>query len=503
MHIRHATTRFELTLPQLRPETGLFTILFLAIALAPPVVTTLVLLHDGAPFASVQVISRALGQIILGGAGMALYVHWRLAGRDVSGWLTAAAFASATYGVPLTLLDLAGARTTASLTLPGTAELMSSLGSLVLVVAAARRVRLPEHLDPLALGMGMGLAAVVLHAVLITAGTGSAAHPGSSPVVPLATAASGMALAVTLARIRTLPRRAVVQLSSGVMLMVVSGSLAPALGAAPLIGLPLATLHIAGAALGAWATVALCRTLPGLDGSAPTVVAAPDSLSGPDWDAALAAEIRHYEETLHELRSTVAGLAAASRILHDADLAVPASDRARLEHMQAEEVGRLERLLAGEANEPLQSVALDEVIQPVVTSVRARGHLVQVDASCVRALGRGDHIAEAVHILLDNAVRHSEGSGVCLEIATDGPSATITVSDEGPGVPDYLVGTLFEWGTQRPGSRGRGIGLHIARRLMRDLGGTLELDRRRGPTGASFLITLPLVEEDVPCHAAS
>ncbi|GAB2884830.1 sensor histidine kinase [Nocardioides pacificus] len=496
MNLQNAARGSEMITAQARRGTGHFTLLFLGVVLAPPLVTSLVLLSDGAPFASVQVISRALGQVLLGAAGVALYLHWRLGKRDVSGWLAAAVFAAATYGIPFALLDLASARTSATLTLPGTADLLSSLASLTLVLAAARRVRVPVWLDPLALGMVLGLGTVVLHVILISVAGGIQTYPGSSPMFQAATMVVGLAMAASLATMRGLPRLARAQLSIGVGFMVVTGTLAPSVGGGPVLGLPLAVLHIGGAALGAWTAVTLCRTLPGLGGSPQVASFTPQrSLPTLDWGAALAAEVRHYEETMHELRSTVAGLSAASRILHDAQYVVPAADRARLERMQAEEMARLERLLAGEADEPLRAVELDDVVQPVVTSVRARGHQVRCEASGVHALGRPDHIAEAVHILLDNAARHSSGSGVSLEITTVDHLARITVSDDGPGVPDHLADAIFEWGTQRPDSRGRGIGLHIARRLVGELGGTLELDRNHGPRGAAFVIDLPLITQ--------
>lgn len=503
MHLLHAARRAAITLAHTRRATGLFTVLFVTIVLAPPFITTLVLLHEGAPFASVQVISRAIAQIVLGAGGVTFYVHWRLSGRDVSGWLAAAAFVTATYGIPFSLLDVAGARTATTLALPGIAELVSVLASLGLVVLAARRVTLPASLDPVALGMLLGLGAVMLQAVLLTLEVGADPSTAAATTVRLATAGAGVVTAGVLAGIANLPGWASTHLSIGVLAIVLTDAVAPSMGTTPLLGLPIAIVHISGAALVAWVALGLCRTVPALSllSALDTGPTSPGEPPASDWGSAMAAEVRQYEETLHELRSTVAGLAAASRILHDAEHAVPPPTRVRLERMQADEVARLERLLAGRAHEPPTVLDLDDVVLPVVTSLRARGHQVQCEASGVRALGRADHVAEAVHILLDNAARHSEGSAVSLEMETTGPYARITVADEGPGVPEHLSGVLFEWGTQRVGSQGRGIGLHIASRLVGELGGTLQLDSARRPRGAAFIITLPLAEEDATWHA--
>jgi signal transduction histidine kinase len=64
------------------------------------------------------------------------------------------------------------------------------------------------------------------------------------------------------------------------------------------------------------------------------------------------------------------------------------------------------------------------------------------------------------------------------------------VEDEGPGVPERLIDRLFERGTTGDPSAGEGLGLHVARELIRRQGGDLVLvpqDER----GARFLFTLP------------
>jgi signal transduction histidine kinase len=77
------------------------------------------------------------------------------------------------------------------------------------------------------------------------------------------------------------------------------------------------------------------------------------------------------------------------------------------------------------------------------------------------------------------------------------------VSDDGPGVPAAIAPVLFERGTRTATSRGEGIGLHIARRLARDLGGDLWLEPVPAATGAVFVFQLPDAKGDTPCLAAA
>ncbi|MGH8911917.1 MAG: sensor histidine kinase, partial [Acidimicrobiia bacterium] len=70
------------------------------------------------------------------------------------------------------------------------------------------------------------------------------------------------------------------------------------------------------------------------------------------------------------------------------------------------------------------------------------------------------------------------------------------VADNGPGVPDVAVEQIFEHFEQLSkgdarSSSGIGLGLPIARRLARAMGGDVWYERRF-PTGSRFCFSLPL-----------
>jgi signal transduction histidine kinase len=71
----------------------------------------------------------------------------------------------------------------------------------------------------------------------------------------------------------------------------------------------------------------------------------------------------------------------------------------------------------------------------------------------------------------------------------------VELADNGPGVPDHMVATLFQ--PFAPGGRpgGSGLGLAIARELVRAHGGDIVL-AANSSTGATFRFTLPVQEED-------
>ncbi len=197
---------------------------------------------------------------------------------------------------------------------------------------------------------------------------------------------------------------------------------------------------------------------------------------------------------MHEIDSTVAGIASAQRLMSDG---VGADRKDALGAMMRAEVERLQRLVADRVPSRNRSIDLDEVIGQIVLSHLARGRVVIWEPSGLRAMGRADDIAEVVNVLLENAAVHGGPDAVSVRVARDldGLGVTLTVSDQGPGIAPELRERLFDWGVSRPGSPGQGIGLHIAADITHELGGRLELL----PTaiGATFAMHLPAVPQEV------
>ena len=105
-------------------------------------------------------------------------------------------------------------------------------------------------------------------------------------------------------------------------------------------------------------------------------------------------------------------------------------------------------------------------------------------------------VKAAVTNLVRNACLHSEGSKVWCETSLDiddkGQSIIRwTVGDDGKGIPDINVPNLFkpfERGDSR--AEGTGLGLHIAKTWIEELGGGLIY--RRSVQGSDFILTVPM-----------
>jgi signal transduction histidine kinase len=108
------------------------------------------------------------------------------------------------------------------------------------------------------------------------------------------------------------------------------------------------------------------------------------------------------------------------------------------------------------------------------------------------ASGQERAVIQILVNLIGNAVRHSpRGGTVGLAFARTPGTASVTVSDKGPGIAPADQQRIFERFERADSDvAGTGLGLAISRRLARSMGGDVTLDSTPG-TGARFTLTLP------------
>lgn len=98
----------------------------------------------------------------------------------------------------------------------------------------------------------------------------------------------------------------------------------------------------------------------------------------------------------------------------------------------------------------------------------------------------GARLREVLDQLVDNALRHAPSGSVAVTLASDPTSdwsrarLVLSVEDSGPGVPDEMLGRIYE---PFVGRQGAGLGLSLAHELMKHMGG--ELTYERAPAGGS------------------
>ena len=200
-------------------------------------------------------------------------------------------------------------------------------------------------------------------------------------------------------------------------------------------------------------------------------------------------------ERLHEVRSVLAGLHAATGSLRKYEDSLDPGVRRRLEDAVGAELSRLNQLIDPTIPEVTQELDLEAVLINVVLSEREQGLVVTTDLANLSVLGRASEIATLVSDLLVNARVHAPGSSVQLTARADGGMVTLEVRNWGPELSAIEGKRVFERayrGSQpiADGVPGSGLGLYTARKLAQQMHGDLQL---RTPVGGGccFVVTLP------------
>lgn len=124
-----------------------------------------------------------------------------------------------------------------------------------------------------------------------------------------------------------------------------------------------------------------------------------------------------------------------------------------------------------------------------------------VDPGPASIVGDPVRLRQLVLILVDNAIRHSPSGGeVSVSVGADDRNATLTVTDQGPGIRPEDLPRVFDRFWRAPGapSGGTGLGLAIAQWIVERHGGRIEVTNATGG-GARFEAHLPILP--VPSHA--
>jgi len=80
----------------------------------------------------------------------------------------------------------------------------------------------------------------------------------------------------------------------------------------------------------------------------------------------------------------------------------------------------------------------------------------------------------------------------------DEERVVVEVSDNGLGIDPQVIDRIFEpFFTTKPAGQGTGLGLYIARAIVNDLGGQIEVESALG-RGTTVRIILPQSAESVP-----
>ena len=220
-------------------------------------------------------------------------------------------------------------------------------------------------------------------------------------------------------------------------------------------------------------------------------------------DASLQKERRFTADAAHELRTPVAGIKAQAQVARAAstdaeriralDNAILGCDRAAHLIDQLLTLARIDTL-ADEATEPCQLRAIAaEVIASIAPTALSRNVRIELTEGR-EATVRGNPVLLRILLrnLIDNAVRHTPPeTSVRVEIAQEQGHIRLSVSDNGPGIPETELDKVAErfyrpLGTSASGS---GLGLSIVKRVAEIHSASLQLAQNADGNGLCVIVT--------------
>jgi signal transduction histidine kinase len=168
-----------------------------------------------------------------------------------------------------------------------------------------------------------------------------------------------------------------------------------------------------------------------------------------------------------------------------------------------EEVDRLDQILEGylafgsDRQAPVESFDLGVCVQRgaalMTTELQLAG--IGIDTTAVQpgltVTGDPRRLQQVLLNLMINAKdAMTAGGTITFGWEASAAGVVLTVNDDGPGFPDRESERLFEpfWTTKEKGS---GLGLAMSRRIVEDMGGTLDVLNRQDRQGARAVIRLP------------
>jgi signal transduction histidine kinase len=181
------------------------------------------------------------------------------------------------------------------------------------------------------------------------------------------------------------------------------------------------------------------------------------------------------------------------------DKMLPVSDRG------IKKVEQLVALMRRYAREGYSSDAIDMKIDENISDVLAmiapkdnKEVSIEADLAAPEAIIKGvpEELQQAITNLTQNAVDAVAKNGhVWVRTRPEARNVRIEVADDGPGIPrDALARIFTPFFTTKEVGKGMGLGLTITRQVIKQHGGTLEVDSTPGQ-GTTFTIRLPLASE--------
>ena len=139
-----------------------------------------------------------------------------------------------------------------------------------------------------------------------------------------------------------------------------------------------------------------------------------------------------------------------------------------------------------------EEVGLDSIIERAIEKNKMKKfyegcEIIHQKSDC-KIIG-GYLLAEVFNQLIDNSLRHSDCDKIKIRSLDCEDTCTVTVEDNGNGIPDCIKDDIFDMSWSGKGKRGSGVGLYLVKQILDEHRGSIEL-KESELGGARFDVTL-------------
>ncbi|NOS77634.1 MAG: HAMP domain-containing protein [Nitrospira sp.] len=219
----------------------------------------------------------------------------------------------------------------------------------------------------------------------------------------------------------------------------------------------------------------------------------------------------------HELNNPLFGILGLGEAIQDETDLTRARSHARDIVAQGRRMAAIIRdftgITARDASAQRIPVCVETTIERALAAMQITADLTRMAihktfAGETMVLAIPDQLQQAMMNLFMNAVQAMKGAGTLTIVTTQTDQlVTARITDTGPGIaPQYLARIFDPFFTTKGQGEGSGLGLTVARRIIRKFGGELQIESREGE-GTTCLVTLPTIRNQSPeegtCTASS
>jgi signal transduction histidine kinase len=167
------------------------------------------------------------------------------------------------------------------------------------------------------------------------------------------------------------------------------------------------------------------------------------------------------------------------------------------------DVGKIESGNISYDKKPLSVSQLIERISSSSTKFATQDGVISIKMDLdedVDIVGDKDRLLQAFANIIDNAAKFAKNGTITIQTTNDldRGAVDITITDDGPGIPQEILPVLFnKFVTKtKENERGTGLGLFITKAIIEAHGGTIKAGNNEDGRGATFTVSFPIHKKE-------